>query len=196
MDALQTAVQDGKLTAASDATTAPHQSLAKNFVLCDGKGINFANYPNISLRNDKLFNITTRGLKISGKEYTNKSNSTLIHSKIKTTPELYVFDEKFPRFIRGLNWKVSENDWETSMEDTKYTTVDMNASIVTNTYKNIDATNSTVYIHTHNYTKKDGKYDTTYNKDVFGNNGIDIQKNLSTLGNPNKVSKATWEYLT
>jgi hypothetical protein len=196
MKTLQAAVNAGKLTAATDATTAPHQSLAKNFVLCDGKEINFVNYPNISLRNDKLFNITTRGLKLSGSEYTNKSNSTLIHSKIKTTPELYVFDEKFPRFIRGLNWKISENDWETSMDDTTYATVDMNASIETNKYSAIDAENSTVYIHTHDYKKKDGKYDTTFNKDVFGNNGIDIQKDLSTLGNPNKVSKATWEYLT
>ena len=197
IETLQAAVNAKKLTAAADATTAPHQSLAKNFVLCDGKKINFVNYPNISLRNDKLFNITTRGLKISGREFTNKeAGGWLIHSKIKTTPELYVFDEKFPRFIRGLNWKSSQNDWETSMDDTTYATVDMNAAIGSNQYSVIDANNPTVYIHTHDYKKKDGKYDTTFNKDVFNKNGIDIKKDLSSLGNPNKVSKATWEYLT
>jgi hypothetical protein len=102
-------------------------SLVKDFVLCDGKEITFTNYPNLSLKNENIFTNASSGndtivyTKLKGgkvKAFNNKfyeiesNTKSGIHRYISTTPELFVFHEKYPRFIRALNWSTAATTYD------------------------------------------------------------------------------------
>lgn len=117
------------------------QSLCKNFVFCDGRDIDYSNYPNLNLSNDKLFELNG----ILPKNYTSKNSDEIedrdyiikergwndsnsenyqIYHFIKKSPDLYSLYESSPRFLRGLNWDVGKyNDIEVDKDEkgVKYT---------------------------------------------------------------------------
>lgn len=193
---LQDAAKKSKITPCSDATISSVHSLSKDYVLCDGKDINFINYPNISLKNYNLFEISKKGLKVTASQerpyFAIRNSKSGIHSKISTSPELFKFGQKYPRFIRGLNWSTSNGDsskqfdWEKSPEST--------CEMTNNDYFNcLKTDNTNYYIHNSDFAKTDkGTYDETYNRDCNGNAGVDIQKNITET----KIHKYTFEYLT
>lgn len=111
------------------------QSLCKNFVFCDGRDIDYSNYPNLNLSNDKLFELNG----ILPKNYTSKDSNDIedkdyiikergwidsnsenyqIYHFIKKSPDLYSLYESSPRFLRGLNWDVGKyNDIEVDKDE-------------------------------------------------------------------------------
>ena len=195
LDTLSAAQLEGKITASTDSTVSPHHSLVKDFLLCDGKPVDFKNYPNISIKNDKLLNVDKPGRKAepnsSDRGFDLIGAKTGVHALISKTPELYVFDEKYPRFIRALEWRNSSNDWNTDSRD--------RVQDLSSYHVGLPAQDSimskTTFIHTDNYPKPDDvdKYDTNYNLDYFENKGIDIEK-----GYINKCAlyPYTFQYLT
>lgn len=206
ISAIQNAVLNQEITACCDATVSPVHSLVKDFVLCDGKEITFTNYPNLSLKNENIFTNASSGndtivyTKLKGgkvKAFNNKfyeiesNTKSGVHRYISTTPELFVFHEKYPRFIRALNWSTaattydengnitSQNglDWEVISEQ-----ADADIQIMNDTYQsNLSTNNTNSYIHSPNMQGVivDGEYDEKYNKDYYGKNGIDIRKNIT-----------------
>jgi hypothetical protein len=55
IERLQSYYENGLLTPCPMGTVSSVQSLAKNFVLCNGQTVKFQNFPNISLTNDAIF---------------------------------------------------------------------------------------------------------------------------------------------
>lgn len=51
---LTTSLYNAPLSKCSGAAITPHHSLAKNFLLCNGKAVNIENFPNIPTDNDYL----------------------------------------------------------------------------------------------------------------------------------------------
>lgn len=180
-----TAQSNKLITAASDATVSSHHSLVKDFLLCDGNPVNFTNYPNISLKNANLLNVPIRGGKAEANSETgsvDKTSKSLIHSYITSTPNLYTFNEKSPRFIRGMNWKITNNDWGST-----------NVQTIDDRYYDVIAVeNDTRYIHTHDFPKSNGKYNEQYNLDYWGSPAIDIAKNI----NESRLYDWSFQHLT
>ena len=196
LENLQSAFTDGYISAASDAVVAPQHALSRHFIICDGGEINFVNYPNISLKNHNIFSVKTKGMKAIINDATGlfdvieTQRRKSVHAFIKSTPELYVFNERYPRFIRALNWKVN-NDWET-VDDLK----NPNPTSMTS-YPDISNSqnDTTAYIHTS--TVEEFPHETTgwndkYSRDAFGNLGIDVPKNINEC----KLHKYSFEFLT
>ena len=115
----------GLITPAPQGALSGAQNLSKNFAFCDGREITYANYPNLNLSNDKIFDL--KGF--LPKNYTKKEDSKIedkdfvisekswevvendnyqIYNFIKKTPELYSLYDSSPRFLRALNWDVGE----------------------------------------------------------------------------------------
>lgn len=166
LDILLKARNDGKITACCDATVSPHHSLVKDFIICDGKEIDFSNYPNISLKNYNLLNVNTRGekarLNSSGDIMKSQIGNT-IHTVIKSTPQLYVFDERYPRFIRSLNWNVEDKGIEN--------------------YKDSVSKDCNYYFN-HSREAESGQKnhsDENFNVDTFGEQGLDIKKPITDV---------------
>ena len=102
-------------------TSAPHgavssiMSLAKDFILCDGKEVSYKNYPNLNLSNTKLFKNIKGFLAepLENFEFSEKSSNELdgIHKALYSsssnkfkTPNLYSIIDSSSRYIRSLNW--------------------------------------------------------------------------------------------
>lgn len=195
LDYLQSAFTNGLITAASDAVVAPQHTLSRHFIICDGSEINFINYPNISLKNHKIFKVESKGMKAIINEetgffdvYTTEQRNG-VHRYIESTPELYVFNERYPRFIRALNWMVKD-DWNT--EDIKNPTPTSPAD-----YPNILNSENSSFAYIHTSTVNQFPYEETgwndkYSRDAFGKLGIDIPKNIKDC----KLHSYTFEYLT
>jgi hypothetical protein len=158
--------EDAKITACCDATVSPHHSLVKDFIICDGKEIDFSNYPNISLKNYNLLNVNTRGEKArlnSSGDIMKSQISNTIHTVIKSTPQLYVFDERYPRFIRSLNWNVEDKGIEN--------------------YKDSVSKDCNYYFN-HSRVAESGQKnhsDENFNVDTFGEQGLDVKKPITDV---------------
>ena len=61
LETLEHYFTNGRLTPCTMGTVGFANSLAKNFLLCDGQEVTFANYPNISLTNEIIFDTTGEG---------------------------------------------------------------------------------------------------------------------------------------
>lgn len=131
VDKLQEFYKNKLITPCSMASVGFAHSLAKNFVLCNGRLLNFQNFPNISISNDQIFE--TGGV-IGGvsqmntqtKDFKHKSswdntvigaikastNSSGAYAKL---PNLFALFEKTPRFIRGLMWQSTKDDSATTV---------------------------------------------------------------------------------
>lgn len=113
---LNTAKTNKLITAASKATLTPHHSLAKDYLLCNGKEVNVTNFPNINLKNDKFFNISQKGAyaEQSSNKYKVRSftlgttHYAVFESLSKKLPDLFNFQNLSPRFIRGLNFSFNK----------------------------------------------------------------------------------------
>lgn len=148
IERLQSYYENGLLTPCPMGTVSSVQSLAKNFVLCNGQTVKFQNFPNISLTNDAIFNTIQRdqdgnelvnkhGNYITGGiancDWDEKGNAYFIHNHdtvgygtnkvlhyvaaslegangIIKLPNLFALFEKSSRFIRGLNWKITQEN--------------------------------------------------------------------------------------
>lgn len=107
------------LTPAPQGALSTIHSLCKDFLLCDGKEIKYENYPNMNISNDKFFEIDDNKLipqPSEQHEFTEKTINTGVYNSIKSsnltgkfeTPHLYSILEDAPRFLRGLNWSLSD----------------------------------------------------------------------------------------
>lgn len=220
-DELQEYYKNQLITPCCSATITSHHSLAKNFLLCDGKKISsFKNYPNISLKNEKYFEIETSGAFVRATKNENglwyfpqRTASTIGKNQsvyplmyqtqtsgaiTNYTPALYVLHEKYPRFIRGLNWVYDDVQQDYSNYSTYNKTLSNNTNYFVHSasvMKNGNVENKETY----NYPGADGE---SFNKDAFGKNGIDIVKNINkicTLNTQNGVQvphSFNFEYLT
>lgn len=61
---------NGLITPCCKASITPHHSLVKDFLLCNGQGVNLTNFPNISLNNNNLLNDKDSKPLIKGKQAT------------------------------------------------------------------------------------------------------------------------------
>ena len=123
---LQMALASEKITPATKGTFSSPQSISKDFLLCDGKEIKYENYPNINISNRELFEIDKNKFypnptnkKFEEKSISSESSSNVYEAmrnsnieKKFETPHLYVLNEDAPRFLRGLNWSLDENDFD------------------------------------------------------------------------------------
>lgn len=219
LSVLQSYYKSNVITPACTASITPHHSLVKDFLLCDGKKISsFKNYPNISLRNEKVFEIETTGGFAKLQETTDgfsfqprtsdfKKTQSSYYLLNKTndykgslpdrTPALFKLNEKYPRFIRGLNWGFGN---EQSPENSIYTStdnIDVTESINNNYYQNLTINNNTFYVHSEKILDYDEEGNAIYptsesfNLDENGRVGIDIQKNITSIYAP--ISKSQGE---
>lgn len=119
---------NGKITAVNKKDPGFMNSLTKEFVLCDGKILNYTNYPTMNTENSDLFVMDDSAVVIreaNGKPKTNIKwrdslnvynairNSTEIDSttgeqELKV-PHLLDIDNLEMRYIRGLNWIVNDH---------------------------------------------------------------------------------------
>ena len=109
------------ITPAPKAALSSVHSLVKDFLLCDGKEINYFNYPNINIANKNLFEIKSNELypvpvnrtfkEIGAATTKSKLYNAMYKSRndVFDTPHLYVLTEDAPRFIRGLNWSFDDS---------------------------------------------------------------------------------------
>ena len=126
--------KENLITAASRASITPHHSLVKDFLLCNGQTVNFENYPNISLTNANLLVNDEQGkeAEVDGGIFQNRTSGipqwdTGTYGAIRgsisdddgkhiKTPNLFAFNEAYPRFIRGLSWETNES-WDFEKEN-------------------------------------------------------------------------------
>ena len=200
---LNTFFDEGAITPCCKASITPHHSLVKDFLLCNGKEVNLTNFPNISLNNGNLLKdtdkdgITTINL-IKGKQSTPNKNkkfpqkqkndwaenttyyalqaSSPSGNNIKL-PNLFNFKEKYPRFIRGLNWTKPTNDNVQNFQS---------ADGKTNPDNNLGVYNK------YNMAYTDAN-DINNQKNIWGLNGKSIIKNLYDVSKPYYFS---FDYLT
>lgn len=192
MITLKEAFNDKKISAASNATVSSRHSLVKDFLLCDNKQVDFKNYPNLSIKNDNILNIDNLGCKAQINDdfiFQNKTERIGIHGFITKTPDLYVFHERYPRFIRGLNWN-RKNDWNTDSKNNAIIVKQINIDDYGTQEDEQSYKNRTHYIHSKNVVENN--WDETINLDCHGNQGIDIEKNIDKVA----CYGYTFEYLT
>jgi hypothetical protein len=144
---LTSALENKPLTKCSDSAITSHHSLAKNFLLCNGKTVNIENFPNIPTDNDSLVSSNTVDEnKITYSNYNSWSdksvykalkNSSNLNGYIKL-PNLFSIDEAYPRFIRGLQWDTSAYDDNPLIQSS------------TSYVKNLNEKDEAIYIHTNN----------------------------------------------
>lgn len=118
---LKTYKDAGKITPIPKKTPGFINTLTKEYILCDGKEINYTNYPAMNTENPVLFQVDDKGLtKRSGT--TPLANTTWqsgvnAFSAIKNsdskgkfrTPHLLATGQTTMRYIRGLNWRETTN---------------------------------------------------------------------------------------
>lgn len=147
IDTLEQFFNNGILTPASNAITGFSNSLAKNFILCNGCSINFQNFPNISLTNELIFNTDINDVQSQNGNFIkggianyDESTHSFVHRDISKQnnvfsmisnsmgsfklPNLFALYEKSPRFIRGLNWKNNNNSDIVSVFDKNSFTIE------------------------------------------------------------------------
>lgn len=124
---LESFYENDLITPASSASVGFVHSLSKNFALCNGRLLNFFNFPNISISNGEIFEIGTDVSAVAqiASDDTNKKfkhKTTWDYSAIGAMkasssdgtyarlPNLYALFEKTPRFIRGLSWQATSDD--------------------------------------------------------------------------------------
>ena len=105
------------ITPCSMASVGFAHSLAKNFLLCNGRTIKFHNFPNISLTNEAIYNTGELIGSIANFDANNKvfehrtpEDGTAAYAMLMSSsgqdgkiklPNLFALFEKSPRFIRG-----------------------------------------------------------------------------------------------
>ena len=202
VDVLQTHKNNGLITGCCRASITPHHSLVKDFLFCNGQTVKFENYPNISLTNynllvndspgkeAELLTDNKFGNRTSGVDTWSTGTYKAIQQSINNgdyikTPNLFAFNETYPRFIRGLSWETGED----------YIKDDMNAEgAIENAYpiENYGASlNSTVdsrWVHSSRFEQDDngkltekGKTDIYNDKDIWGADGINIKKPIKNV---------------
>lgn len=196
---LQEFYNNDLLTPCCKASITPHHSLVKDFLLCNGQDVNLTNFPNISLNNgnllkdsdkegsildlvkgkqatpnpDKCFYENTDWKK-SSTHYALKASSTGDNGCIKL-PNLFNFHEKYPRFIRGLNWTADTKNIQDFSESNKDEFIDKSLNNNTNRMAYID--NDSI----------------NTRKNVWGEYGKCIVKNFTSVDKPYYFS---FDYLT
>lgn len=110
-------VTDKKVTAIYKLDPGFVNNLTKEFVLCDGKELNYDNYPSVNTDNTSLFKHNEKGLVERDPDtkkpvvsdsvsdvYSALKNSNDNEEKKLVVPSLLAIGQQSPRYIRGLNW--------------------------------------------------------------------------------------------
>lgn len=202
---LKTYNDENLITAASRASITPHHSLVKDFLLCNGQTVNFENYPNISLTNANLLVNDEQGKeaevdkklgifpnRTSGIPQWETGTYGAIRGSISDdkgehikTPNLFAFNEAYPRFIRGLSWETDES-WDSDYESGR------EYNLPTNSLDDYTATltsPSKNRIHSSRYKLREDKKgleeeDFSYvenSPDIWNNQGLNIKKPLTNV---------------
>lgn len=110
-------LDDGKITAITKFDPGFVNDLTKEFVLCDGKELTYDNYPSVNTDNTHLFQHNDKGIVIRGndKKPLPQATKTSLYDALATNgkvivPSLLVIKQQSPRYIRGLNWSVKNNN--------------------------------------------------------------------------------------
>lgn len=186
---------NGLITPCCKASVTPHHSLVKDFLLCNGQAVNLTNFPNISLNNNNLLNDKGSTPLIKGKQATPNKDGENFSQKTKTDwsnsstyyalhesssegnhiklPNLFNFQEKYPRFIRGLNWTANTEEIQNFSENSN-----VDNKLSNNNDKRI------AYINDDDINNK---------RNVWNDYGKCIVKNLSSVDKPYYFS---FDYLT
>lgn len=197
---LNTAKTNKLITAASKATLTPHHSLVKDYLLCNGKEVSVANFPNINLKNDKFFDISQKGSYATKNTTTNKYN--IRTQKLGTThyavfnslsskklPDLFNFENLSPRFIRGLNFSFSKDQDDDAEENSYIISDEVNFDTKNHRVDNLWESSSTYIM---GYCEDDK--DCTIQKigDVFGKHSKFFPKEIT---NVSKLYNSSSDYL-
>ena len=111
---IKTYVTGKKITAIGKQDPGFVNMLTKEFVLCDGKELNYDNYPSTNTSNPNMYDVDDKGIVNRGndkKPQVSKAQPK-IYEAIKNSqkdkklvvPSLLAFEQQSPRYIRGLNW--------------------------------------------------------------------------------------------
>lgn len=88
--------------------------LTKEFVLCDGRELTYANYPSVNTDSTNMFSHNDKGIVNRNGDGLPQAASTkpAIYSAISASfngkvqvPSLLAVEQQSPRYIRGLNWR-------------------------------------------------------------------------------------------
>lgn len=182
------------ITPCCKASITPHHSLVKDFLLCNGQSVNLTNFPNISLNNNNLLKDGDNSDLLKGKQATPSENTKFnqktdwdksstyyaLHESSNEgnyikLPNLFNFQEKYPRFIRGLNWIADTNNIQNFS----------NANNENNNDKNLkNNTNRISYLNNDSVNKK---------LNIWDEYGKCFEKNFTTVDKPYYFS---FDYLT
>lgn len=184
---LNTAKSNKLITAASKATLTPHHSLAKDYLLCNGKEVNVTNFPNINLKNDKFFNISQKGAYANqtGNKYnvrTQVSGTThyaVFNSLSKKLPDLFNFKNLSPRFIRGLNFSFNEGKSYIISDVVKFGEAPQNRV-------------NTLYSSSNQIMGYCKTPELTQNKDIFGESSKFFKKEITDVS---RLYNSSYDYL-
>ena len=194
---LQDFMKTGLITSACKASITPHHSLVKDFLLCNGNEVSFENFPNISLMNGNLLKTEKPGkeAELVNDKFQNKTSwddkgDSATYLALKNTnsgkqggiklPNLFTFNEKYPRFIRALNW-------DNGVGSSNYDAV-VNVGRGSTSYSNITAQNTKRWVHSSkvnmDYDKGErdvSKKEEDLDKDIWGVSGLNIPKNITEV---------------
>lgn len=154
-------------------------NLTKNFILCDGREINYEKYPAMNTNNAKMFKQVMGNFRVARDNNSTptprseEEQKNTIYEHLKKTPLLMSPLEKQPRLIRGASWNVPKEDisselsngwFENPLTDSVFTdpSNDRNFGYVGNdAFKNknsipypIDSTQGKVYLYNYNIAPK------------------------------------------
>lgn len=185
---LNTAKNNGLITAASQATLTPHHSIVKDYLLCNGKEVNVKNFPNINLKNDKFFNISQKGAFATqtGNKYNVRSqisgttHYSIFESLSKKLPDLFNFTDFAPRFIRGLNFSHNKTNYCVTNE--------VDFSNETNTDNKLEKSTS-------NHTMGYSGTDLTSSKDILGKASKYFPKEITEITDVSECYDSSFDYL-
>lgn len=197
---LSTAKNNNLITGACRASITPHHSLVKDFLFCNGQTVNFENYPNISLTNTNLLVNEYQGKEAelsSNNKFENRTGSINTWTKgtygaiqksigdgnyIKT-PNLFSFNETYPRFIRALSWGVNEEYYKPEEEYNigSYSLEEYG------TDSSLTPDANVYWIHSDKFELENGELTKEAEKqiindfDIWGGNGVNIQKPITNV---------------
>lgn len=99
------------------------KTLGREFICCDGRDINYNNYPNMNTSNKKLFDVDADNFDLVKRNTDNSPIELSINDRkgvyagihgLKSTPPLLETDDKSLRYIRSFNWTSGTHDLDDS----------------------------------------------------------------------------------
>ena len=202
---LQTYKNNNLITGSCRASVTPHHSLSKDFLLCNGQTVKFENYPNISLTNTNLLVNDSAGkeAELKNGKFQNRNSgidsweigtywairNSISNGSFIKTPNLFSFNETYPRFIRGLSWDTGEVYVNNKNNPEQIPDYNRDVDTASKYIDNLKSGSNIYWIHSSKFEMDDddnltekSKKEITNDWDIWGNHGINIQKPIEEVG--------------